>query len=92
MINYDNVVNLMTTGNMTDYILNDDKAKQQLLSNALRTSIEAMKQTKSTTKFAMCTGTYKEVIFPLLDKWSSQDLTAGGVRLNSAQKLDVQLL
>ena len=78
------IVNFMTAGKINDYTLNNDKAKQQLLSSALRKRFEITKQTKKTTKFSMCTGTYKEVIFPLPDEWSNHDLTKGGVKIKSS--------
>ena len=82
----------MTTGKTNDYTLNNDKAKQQLLSSALRKRLEVTKQTKKTTKFSLCTGTYKEVIFPLLDEWSNHDLTKGGVQIKSPLGMEVELI
>ena len=88
----DTIVNIMTTGKINDYALNNDKAKQQLLSSALRKRIESTKQTKKSTKFSMCTGTYKEVIFPLLNEWSNHDLTRGGVQIGSSPRMEAQLM
>ena len=80
----DNIVATMTTGKVTDYILNDDKAKKQLLKSDKRQKVEFSKQTKTSTKFAMCTGTYKEVIFPVIEEWSRAVSENVCVRLNSS--------
>ena len=74
----------MTTGKITNYILNDDKAKKQLLDSAKRQNVVLTKQTKTSTKFEMCTGTYKEVLFPVLNEWCKVDFSKGGVRLNTS--------
>ena len=55
----DNIVHSMTTGKITNYVLNDDKAKHQLLTIAKRHNVELAKQTKTITKFELCTGTQK---------------------------------
>ena len=81
----------MNTGKTTDYLLNDDKAKKQLLSSAKRTSLKVTNRTKKTTKFAVCVGTNKEVIYPVLDEWSCLDLKNGGAMLNSPLRMDVHL-
>ena len=83
-VSNDNIVHTMTTGKLNNYVLNDDKSKQQLLTSAKRQNVELGKLTKTSTKFDLCAGTYKETIFPLLNEWSKVDLTKGGVRLNSA--------
>ena len=88
----DAIVHSMTTGKITNYVLNDSKAKTQLLSSAKRPNVNVTKQTKTSTKFSLCTGTYKEVIFPMLDEWSKVDLSRGGVKLNSANQMDVQMI
>jgi hypothetical protein len=85
------IVNIMTSGKINDYTLNSDKAKQQLLSSSKRTHLQVTNQTKKTTKFSLCAGTYKEVIFPLLDEWSSHDLSKGGVQIKSSPRMEVQL-
>ena len=85
------IVNIMTTGKINDYTLNSDKAKQQLLSSSKRAHLQVTIQTKKTTKFSLCAGTYKEVIFPLLDEWSSHDLSKGGVQIKSSPRMEVQL-
>ena len=82
--NNDTIVNIMTTGKFNEYTFNNDKAKQQLLSSALRKRLEVTKKNKKTTRISMCTGTYKDVIFSLLDEWSNQDLTGGGVQIKSS--------
>ena len=86
------ILSYMNTGKMCDYLLNDDKAKKQLLNSAKRTNLEVTKRTKKSTKISVCAGTYKEVIYPLLDEWSSLDLTAGGAPLESASRPEVRLL
>ena len=80
-VSNDNIVHTMTTGKLNNYVLNDDKAKQQLLTSAKRQNIELGKQTKTSTKFDLCAGTYKETIFPMLNEWAKVDMTNGGVRL-----------
>mgnify|MGYP007025768387 CR=1 FL=1 len=49
------------------------------------------KQAKTSTKFELSAGTYKETIFPVLSEWAKADLAMGGVRLNAAPRLDVHL-
>ena len=86
------VLSYMNTGKMCDYLLNDDKAKKQLLNSAKRSNMEVTKKTKKSTKISVCAGTYKEVLYPLLDDWSSLDLTVGGALLESAPQMEVRLL
>ena len=88
----DVVLRYMNMGKLCDYFLNDDKAKKQLLSSAKRTNLKVTKKTKKSTKISVCTGTYKEVVYPLLDKWSSLDLTAGGALLEPSPRMEVRLL
>ena len=47
----------MNVGKMCDYLLNDDKAKKQLLNSAKRTSFEVTNKTKKSTKISVCSGT-----------------------------------
>ena len=88
----DAVLRYMNMGKMCDYFLNDDKAKKQLLNSAKRTNLTVTKKTKKSTKISVCTGTYKEVVYPMLDKWSSLDLTAGGALLDPSPRMEVRLL
>ena len=90
-VSNDTIVHTMTTGKLNNYVLNDDKAKQQLLTSAKRQNVELGKQTKTSTKFDLCAGTYKETIFPVLSEWAKADLAMSGVRLNAAPRLDVHL-
>jgi hypothetical protein len=84
------ILSYMNTGKVCDYLLNDDKAKKQLLNSAKRTCIKMTKKTKKSTKISVCTGTYKEVVYPLLDEWSSLDMMNGAL-LKSAPGMEVRL-
>ena len=39
----------------------------------------------------MCAGTYKEVIFPVIEEWSRAVSESVGVRLNSSPQMDIKL-
>ena len=43
----DNIATIMTTGKVTNYIMNYDKAKKQLLKSAKWQKVEFSKQTKT---------------------------------------------
>ena len=64
------IIKTVSTGVIHPYIMNNAKAKKELLKNAKIDPISEPTTKPETTKFQLSSGAYKEVVFPLLDHWS----------------------
>ena len=60
----------VSTGKIYPYILNNVKAKKELVANAKLDPVDKPTTKPNTTQVQLSTGAYKEVVFPLLDSWS----------------------
>ena len=76
------MIKTVSTGVIHPYIMNNDKARKELVKNANVNPISDPTTKADTTKIQLSAGAYKEVVFPLLDHWvkalkeEAPDLTA----------------
>ena len=71
----------LESGQVHQYILNDDKALKIMISNAALPPVSAPDQTPQTSKLQLSTGAYSQVILPLFSYWGEFDLSQGGQKL-----------
>ena len=81
----------VSTGKIHPYILNNVKAKKELVTNAKLSPINKPTIKPNTTKVQLSTGAYKEVVFPLLDSWS-QALRGEAPELSDLEEIKVNLI
>ena len=71
----------LESGQVHQYILNDDKALKTMISNAALSPTSAPDQTPQTSKLQLSTGAFSQVILPFFSYWAQFDLSQGGQTL-----------
>ena len=67
---------MLENGQVHNYVLNDDKAKKIMISNAALPPLSPPDHTPHTSKLQLSTGSFSQVIQPLFNYWSSFNLKA----------------
>ena len=65
------IKSILENGLVHDYVLNDDKAKKIMISNAALPPLSASDQTPQTSKLQLSTGSFSQVVQPLFNYWST---------------------
>ena len=65
------IKSMLENGLVHDYVLNDDKAKKIMVSNAALPPLSAPDQTPQTSKLQLSTGSFSQVVQPLFNYWST---------------------
>jgi hypothetical protein len=65
------IKSMLENGLVHDYVLNDDKAKKIMISNAALPPLSAPDQTPQTSKLQLSTGSFSQVVQPLFNYWST---------------------
>ena len=68
------IKSMLTSGQVHKYVLNDDKARKIMITNAALPPISAPDQTPQTSKLQLSTGSFSQVIQPLFSYWGDFDL------------------